>query len=49
MEQQVFEGTLAEILQSSPELVGQRVRLTVLPEHDSSSERKPAQTLAEAL
>lgn len=38
MEQRSFEGTWEEILRYAPELVGQRVRLTVLPNESSTSQ-----------
>jgi hypothetical protein len=38
MEQRSFEGTWEEILRYAPELVGQRVRLTVLSNESSKSQ-----------
>jgi len=38
MEQRSFEGTWEEILRYAPELVGRRVRLTVLPNESSKSQ-----------
>lgn len=38
MEQRSFEGTWEEILRYAPELVGQRVRLTVLSNENSQSQ-----------
>ncbi len=47
MEQQTLEETWEEILQHSAELVGQRVRLTILPHQSSKS--SPKQTLEQKL
>ncbi len=38
MEQRSFEGTWEEILRHAPELVGRRVRLTVLSNESSQSQ-----------
>ncbi len=47
MEQQILEGTWEEILQHSAELMGQRVRLTILS--DQSSNSSTTETLADKL
>jgi hypothetical protein len=47
MEQRSFEGTWEEILRYAPELVGQRVRLTVLS--NESSKLQSGTTLDQAL
>jgi 2-oxo-4-hydroxy-4-carboxy--5-ureidoimidazoline (OHCU) decarboxylase len=47
MELHSFEGTWEEILRHAPELAGQRVRLTVLP--DESSNHQNEVTLDQAL
>ncbi|NJO41699.1 MAG: hypothetical protein HC865_13970 [Cyanobacteria bacterium RU_5_0] len=47
MEQHSFEGTWEEILRHAPELVGRRVRLTVLS--NESSKPQNGATLAQAL
>jgi hypothetical protein len=38
MEQRSFEGTWEEILRHAPEFVGQRVRLTLLSDENSTSQ-----------
>ena len=47
MKQQTLEGTWEEILQHSAELVGQRVRLTILP--DKSANSSTTETLDQKL
>jgi hypothetical protein len=47
MEQRFFEGTWEEILRYAPELVGRRVRLTVLSNESSKSQN--GATLDQAL
>lgn len=47
VEQRILEGTWEEILLYAPELVGQRVKLTVLSSGDSNSQ--PPVTLGEIL
>lgn len=47
MEQHTLEGTWEEILRHAPELVGQRVKLTVLSAQEPQP--PPPVTLAEAL
>ena len=47
MEQRSFEGTWEEILRYAPELVGRRVRLTVLS--NESSKHQNGATLDQAL
>ncbi len=47
MEQRSFEGTWEEILLQSPQLVGRRVRLTVLT--DEASQLSSSQTLDQLL
>jgi len=47
MEQRFFEGTWEEILRYAPELVGQRVRLTVLS--NESSRPQNGKTLDQVL
>jgi hypothetical protein len=47
MEQRTFEGSWEEILLHAPKLIGQRVKLTVLPSEDSQS--KNAVTLDQVL
>lgn len=47
MEQRSFEGTWEEILRYAPELIGQRVRLTVLSNEGSKPQNET--TLAQSL
>jgi hypothetical protein len=47
MEQRSFEGTWEEILRYAPELIGRRVRLTVLS--NESSNRQNGTTLEQVL
>jgi hypothetical protein len=42
VEQRTLEGTWEEILLYAPELIGRRVKLTVLPSDDSNSQQPVA-------